>query len=116
MADPKGFLSIDRELPGKRDAKVRIEDYQELYVEFSEEKTIKVLSENGDLLNEITFDADKGFNYTSYDLTLTEKGRKALLKSNTRIEISKAKNGAYYLPKGTYTIQIGDEKSNFTLK
>ncbi len=41
MADPKGFLSITRELPGKRDAKERVADYQELYVEFSEEKTIK---------------------------------------------------------------------------
>lgn len=74
------------------------------------------MSENGDLLNQMTFNADKGFNYTSYDLTLTEKGRKALLKSNTSIDINKAKNGAYYLPKGVYTIQIGDEKSSFTLK
>ncbi|MFK7978837.1 MAG: glutamate synthase subunit beta [Saprospiraceae bacterium] len=41
MANPKGFLSINRELPGKRDEKERVEDYQELYVEFSEEKTIK---------------------------------------------------------------------------
>jgi len=41
MADPKGFLNITRELPGKRDIKERVADYQELYVEFSEEKTIK---------------------------------------------------------------------------
>ena len=41
MADPKGFLNIKRELPGKRDTKERTADYQELYVEFSEEKTIK---------------------------------------------------------------------------
>ena len=39
MADPKGFLNYTRELPGKRDSKVRIEDYKELYVEFPEEKT-----------------------------------------------------------------------------
>lgn len=86
------------------------------YSNTSDKKTIKVLSENGDLLNEMSFDADKGFNYTSYDLTLTEKGRKALLKSNTSIDINKAKNGSYYLPKGKYTIQIGNEKSSFTLK
>lgn len=86
------------------------------YSNTTQEKTIKVLSENGDILNEMSFNADKGFNYTSYDLTLTEKGRKALLKSNTSIDINKAKNGAYYLPKGTYTIQIGDEKSSFSLK
>ena len=39
MADPKGFLNYTRELPGKRDSKVRVEDYKELYVEFPEEKT-----------------------------------------------------------------------------
>lgn len=44
MADPKGFLSVTRELPGKRDVKKRVEDYQELYTEFSEEKTIKQAS------------------------------------------------------------------------
>lgn len=41
MADPKGFLNITRELPGKRDTVERMADYQELYVEFPEEKTIK---------------------------------------------------------------------------
>ncbi len=86
------------------------------YSNSSEEKIIKVLSENGDLLNQIPFKADEGFNYTNYDLTLTEKGRKALLKSNTSIDINKAKNGKYYLPKGVYSIQIGDEKTSFTLK
>ncbi len=39
MADPKGFLNFTRELPGKRDSAVRVEDYKELYVEFPEEKT-----------------------------------------------------------------------------
>ncbi len=39
MADPKGFLNYTRELPGKRDSKIRVEDYKELYVEFPEEKT-----------------------------------------------------------------------------
>ncbi|MEM1119900.1 MAG: glutamate synthase subunit beta [Bacteroidota bacterium] len=44
MADPKGFLSVTRELPSKRDAKLRVNDYQELYEEFAEEKTIKQAS------------------------------------------------------------------------
>ena len=44
MADPKGFLKETRELPSKRDAKIRIEDYKELYEDFSEEKTIKQAS------------------------------------------------------------------------
>lgn len=40
MADPKGFLKYNRELPTSRDPKVRIEDYKEIYEEFAEEKTI----------------------------------------------------------------------------
>ena len=86
------------------------------YSNTSEEKTVKILSEKGTLLNQIKVNADKGFNYTNYDVTLTEKGRKALLKENTSIEIEKAKNDVYYLPKGTYTIQIDDEKTNFEIK
>lgn len=39
MGKPTGFLEFDRELPGKRDPKTRINDYEELYVEFSDEKT-----------------------------------------------------------------------------
>lgn len=41
MADPKGFLSITRELPKKREVELRLNDYQELYEEFSDDKTIK---------------------------------------------------------------------------
>jgi len=39
MGKPTGFLEFDRELPGKRDPKTRINDYKELYVDFSDEKT-----------------------------------------------------------------------------
>ncbi|MDZ7605103.1 MAG: glutamate synthase subunit beta [Cyclobacteriaceae bacterium] len=40
MGKPTGFLEFDRELPGKRDPKSRINDYKELYIEFSDEKTV----------------------------------------------------------------------------
>lgn len=86
------------------------------YTNASAEKTIKILSEKGALLNEVNINSDKGFNYTNYDLTLTEKGRKALIKENTSIEIEKAKNDKYYLPKGKYTIKIGEEKTSFEIK
>ena len=86
------------------------------YSNASEEKTIKIFSEKGALLNEMKVNADKGFNYTSYDLTITEKGRKALLKENSSIDINKAKNEKYYVPKGSYTIQIGSEKTTFEVK
>jgi len=86
------------------------------YSNVSEEKTIQVYSEKGALLNEMKVSADKGFNYTTYDLTITEKGRKALLKEDTSIDISKAKNGKYYIPKGNYSIQLGGEKTMFDVK
>ena len=86
------------------------------YSNASGEKSVKILSEKGTLLNEIKVVADKGYNYASYDLTLTEKGRKSLLKENTSIDIAKAKNGNHYLPIGLYTVQIGDEKTTFEVK
>jgi glutamate synthase (NADPH/NADH) small chain len=39
MGKPTGFLEFDRELPGKRDPKARINDYRELYLDFDDEKT-----------------------------------------------------------------------------
>lgn len=39
MADPKGFLTYQRELPASRKATVRIEDYREIYEAFPLEKT-----------------------------------------------------------------------------
>ena len=44
MADPKGFLIINRELPEKREVKERLQDYKELYKDFATEKTIKQAS------------------------------------------------------------------------
>jgi photosystem II stability/assembly factor-like uncharacterized protein len=86
------------------------------YTKSNGNKTVKILSKNNSVLNEIKLETDKGFNYTDYDLTLTEKGRKALLKENTSIDINKRSNGKYYLPKGNYTIQIGAEKMSFEIK
>ncbi len=41
MADPKGFLKYNRELPTSRNPKERIEDYKEIYEEFDQDKTVK---------------------------------------------------------------------------
>ncbi len=59
---------------------------------------------------------DKGYNYIDYNLELTSKGRKALLKENTSIDINEANNGKYYLPKGIYTVQIDDAKTILEIK
>ncbi|MEZ4855397.1 MAG: glycosyl hydrolase [Gelidibacter sp.] len=88
----------------------------EFYTNTPGKQTLKILSEKNLELTTITVDADKGFNYVNYDLTLSETGKKALLKENSILKINKAANGNYYLPKGTYTIQIGAEKTTFEVK
>ncbi len=40
MGDPKGFLKHTRELPDSRDPQERINDYQEIYLPFDQEKTV----------------------------------------------------------------------------
>lgn len=69
-------------------------------------KTIEIRSDKNTILQFLEVNTDLGFNYVDYDLTITEKGRKKLLKENTSIDINKAKNGKYYLPKGNYLIYI----------
>ncbi len=86
------------------------------YTNASGSKTLKVLSEGGTELNEISVDAEKGFNYAKYDLSITDAGMKALMKEDTSIKINKAQNGKYYLPKGTYSIKIGNESTSFEVK
>ena len=72
----------------------------------AEKKTIEIRSDKNTVLKTIVANADLGFNYVDYDLSITEKGRKKLLKENTKIDINKAKNNKYYLPKGEYLIYI----------
>lgn len=77
---------------------------------------LNILSEGGVLLNSIPIKADAGYNYASYDLTITEAGKKALQDENPKLRISKAQNGKIYLPKGTYAIEIGSQKSTLKIK
>ncbi|MEY8849590.1 WD40/YVTN/BNR-like repeat-containing protein [Psychroserpens sp. XS_ASV72] len=86
------------------------------YSNTSGEKTMKILSEKGTLLNEVKVTADKGFNYTDFDLTLTEKGKKALMKENTSVDVSKAQNGKYYLPEGNYKIALDGKETTLVVK
>jgi photosystem II stability/assembly factor-like uncharacterized protein len=87
-----------------------------VFVKNSGKLSAKVLSEGGVELNSISFNADKGFNYLQYDLSVTEVGEKALQKADAKAVIKKAQNGKYYLPKGKYTIIIGSEKTNLEIK
>ena len=65
---------------------------------------IKITDESGNVLNEMTEEVDKGINIAEYDLSISEKGVKAMAK--TGMDIKKSDNGQYYLPKGSYDIQV----------
>ena len=88
----------------------------QFYSNVSGQKTIKILSEKGAELNRMTVSVDKGFNYVDYNLEITKKGRKALMKENTSIDINEANNGKYYLPKAKYSVQIDDAKTKLEIK
>ncbi|MHA7056845.1 WD40/YVTN/BNR-like repeat-containing protein [Aquimarina sp. M1] len=72
--------------------------------------TVKITTESGKTLQEFSVNSDKGLNYTTYDLTISDKGRKALLKEFPDEDVSKKKNDKYYLPVGTYEVTISDGK------
>ncbi|WP_416446124.1 WD40/YVTN/BNR-like repeat-containing protein [Leeuwenhoekiella sp. A16] len=67
--------------------------------------TIQVLSEKGKELKTIDVEADKGFNYKEYDLTIPEQGKKDLEKEKD-IKIEKTDNDNFYLPAGKYVIKV----------
>lgn len=64
-------------------------------------------------LAKFTSEANKGFNYFNYDLTVSEKIVNSYFKKKD-IKIEKAKNDVYYLPKGTYIVKVstGPESSD----
>lgn len=79
------------------------------YTEADGEATIKILSSNDKVLNAMIVDSSKGFNYATYDLTMSEAGVKAMRKADKSFDISKATNGKYYLPTGIYTVEISSD-------
>jgi hypothetical protein len=80
------------------------------------QKTMKILSEKGAELNKKSIEVDKGFNFTDYNLELTENGKKALLKENPGLTFKENTNKTDYLPKGKYTIDIEGFETNFEIK
>jgi len=65
-----------------------------------------VKDENGKELQKIPVVPSKGLGVIAYDMTITEKGKKTLEKANNELNIRKATNGKYYLPKGKYTLVL----------
>lgn len=78
--------------------------------------SVRVTSEDGTVVNEMSADAVAGINVMEYDISASESGKKALEKKGTKM--NEAQNGKYYLPKGKYTIEVsvGGKKASKTLE
>lgn len=85
------------------------------YVNADKKITLDIYAEKIKI-NSISIDADKGFNKAIYDVSFSEKGLKYYKKSNKSTEIEKGNNDVYYLPKGKYTVKIGNEKAGFKVE
>ncbi|MGK0447183.1 MAG: photosystem II stability/assembly factor-like uncharacterized protein [Polaribacter sp.] len=82
----------------------------------SEKKTtVKVYSSDIEV-NSFSVNLNKGFNTSSFNVSFSKKGRIAYQKANSKGKLKAAKNDAYYLPKGKYTLKIGNEKQAFEVK
>ena len=88
----------------------------EFYSLKAEKKTLKIISEDNILLNEISVHAIKGFNAVDYNLTISEKASKTLQKKHSQLKINKAENGTYYLPKGDYLLKTDTQTKTLTIK
>lgn len=67
---------------------------------------IQVKTAKGAVVYSSTTQADKGFNAYTYELNLTENGRNAYLRENKDARIEKRQNGKYYLPAGSYQVEV----------
>lgn len=77
--------------------------------------TITIRSKNL-VVNTMSVKLDKGINTFSYDLSFSKNGKKAFEKANKKSKLRAAQNGAYYLPKGKYTISISGQKQTLEIK
>ena len=67
-------------------------------------------------MNSISVFADKGFNEVAFDVSFSEKRKKAYQKANKRVKLKEAKNGIFYLLKGKDIVKTGDAESVFEVK
>ena len=76
---------------------------------------LEIRTGDGTVVQQIELRAEKGVNIYDYDLSVSEKGKKSLVKKD--IMLKAADNGKYYLPKGEYSISIqnGDMQKSIDL-
>ncbi|MDO6489802.1 MULTISPECIES: VPS10 domain-containing protein [unclassified Cellulophaga] len=65
----------------------------------------RILTMNNIEVSAVTVDGEKGFNVLSYDVAFSKTGKSNYLKKN-KAQLTQAKDGKTYLPKGTYKIEL----------
>lgn len=68
------------------------------------------------MVNSMKVKADKGYNEAEFDLSFSETGKNSFEAANKELKLRKAQNGVYYLPKGDFTVKIGETKGKFSVK
>lgn len=77
-----------------------------IYAAKAGKATITIKSEAGIEVQQFEVNTDQGFNTTSYDLTITEAASEKLNKEDDKLNIAKASNEKFYIPKGKYSIEV----------
>lgn len=72
---------------------------------------IEILAANGAILETLETTAVAGFNYFNYGVSISEKSVKSYFNKK-KIDIKKATNNKFYLPKGEYFVQISNAQGN----
>ena len=67
-------------------------------------------------VNSFSVEADRGYNEMLFDVSFSEKGKKAFEKADKKMNLKEAKNSVYYLPKGKYVVKIDVMESKFEIK
>ena len=76
----------------------------QIFAPLGGEAKISVTQEGGNVLNSWEVILTKGFNVVTYNASVSQKGKKQLEKED--ISIFQGANGTFYLPKGSYVVEV----------
>jgi len=76
----------------------------QIFAPLGGEAKISVTQEGGNVLNSWEVILTKGFNVVPYNASVSQKGKKQLEKED--ISIFQGANGTFYLPKGSYVVEV----------
>ncbi|QCX37720.1 glycosyl hydrolase [Aureibaculum algae] len=76
---------------------------------------LEVLADEKNVLYSETLKTDSGFNFTNYDVSVSEKSLKSYF-GKKKIELKKGDNGKCYLPKGEYLLRLTSGNVSVTEK